>query len=125
MPRHKAAINCTVLPWASAKADNKEKRFLQLGNSLLFNEQFHHLSAGAKHLYICMMMESGGHRDFLFPQSAAKKYGIAPASFWRYVAELADAKFIRVQSMKNLRQKNEYAFSSEWKIATEREKETR
>ena len=115
MPRRKAAENCTVLPWLSGKPDNREKRFLQVGNTLLFVSSFQSLSAGAKHLYLCMAMESGGRRDFVFPHAAAKKYGFAARSFDRYVAELVRAGFLECASMKNLRQPNKYRFSLQWK----------
>lgn len=62
-----------------------------------------------------MAMESGGRRQFVFPLTAAKKYGIKRASFWRHVQELVDANFIIRHSMANLRQANEYEFSLLWK----------
>jgi hypothetical protein len=113
--RRKAAENCVVLPWVSARIDCKEGRFLQIGNSLLLSEQFKALSAGAKHLYICMTMESGGRRAFVFPLAAAKKYGVASTSFRRYIEELEAKGFIEVHSNANLRQKNDYLFSLTWK----------
>jgi len=79
--------------------------------------QFQTLSSGARVLYLCMALESGGNRDFLFPQSAAKKYGISPRSLWRYVTELEKAGFIERVSLKTLRAPNEYRFSLVWKEA--------
>ena len=105
----------TIKPWLSARADCKEGRFIQCGNSLLLSEEFQALTAGARFLYLCMTMESAGKRDFLFPLSAAKKYGIAKNSLTRQISELKEAGFIHVQSMANLRQPNEYSFSFEWK----------
>lgn len=105
----------TIKPWLSAHADCKEGRFIQCGNSLLLSPHFHELTAGAKFLYLCMCMESGGRRDFTFPLGAAKKYGIAKNSLTRQIAELKEAGFIQVQSMANLRQPNEYSFSFVWK----------
>lgn len=115
MPRRKAAQNCKILPWLSARADCSEGRFLQLGNSLLLSETFQKLSSGAQVLFLCMSMESGGRREFTFPLSAAKKYGLPPRSFRRYVEELKQRGFIEKQSMANLRQPNEYRFSLAWK----------
>lgn len=70
----------TIVPALSAKVDNKEKRFIQVGNSLLLSKQFHALSTGSRFLYFCMAMESGGRKNFILPQKDAKKYGIAPSS---------------------------------------------
>lgn len=115
MGRHKAAQNCVVLPWASAKPDCKEGRFIQIGNSLLLSMTFQELNVGAQHLYLCMLMESGGRKSFEFPLTTAKKYGIPSSSFRRYVDELHAANFIDVQSGANARMKNLYSFSLAWK----------
>lgn len=88
---------------------------MQIGNSLLLSDEYQALSAGAQHLYVCMMMESGGRKSFVFPLTAAKKYGIPSSSFRRYVDELHAAKFIDVQSGANAQLKNLYTFSLEWK----------
>ena len=104
-----------IPPWLSARLDNFEKRFIQVGNTLLFNRTFQSLKANTKHLYFCMAMESGGRRQFIFPQSAAKKYGITPSSLRRHVKELEEAGFLKVCSLQNLRQPNEYEFSLRWK----------
>lgn len=106
----------SISPWLSARPDNREGRFIQLGNSLLLSKDFQTLDVGARYLYFCMAMESGGRREFLFPESAAKKYGLAPSSFRRYLKELASRRLIRIESMKNLRQPNRYAFVSDWKL---------
>ncbi len=62
----------TIVPPLSANVDNKEKRFIQVGNSLLLSKQFHALSTGSRFLYLCMAMESGGRKDFILPQKDAK-----------------------------------------------------
>ncbi|MBE7002857.1 MAG: hypothetical protein E7425_01050 [Ruminococcaceae bacterium] len=116
MARKKAAERCAVPPWASAKADNREKRFVLIGNSLFFSEAFQALSAGAKHVYLCMALECGGRRDFVFPHAAAKKYGIPARSFDRYVAELEKAGFLTKSSGQNTRTPNEYQFCFSWKL---------
>lgn len=115
MARRRAARNCNILPWLSARADVSEGRFLQIGNSLLLSKPFQALSAGAQVLYLCMALESGGRREFIFPLTSAKKYGIAARSFRRYLTELVDMGFLEKQSMANLRQPNEYNFSFAWK----------
>lgn len=53
-----------IVPALSAKVDNKEKRFIQVGNSLLLSKQFHALSTGSRFLYFCMAMERGGKEEF-------------------------------------------------------------
>ena len=113
--RAKAAQNCKILPGLSAKSDCKEGRFLQVGNSLLFDEGFCSLPHGARLLYLCMTLECGGKRDFVFPLAAAKKYKFTEASFRRYVKLLVAAGFIEVQSNANLRKPNNYRFSFRWK----------
>lgn len=90
MGRRKA--HPTIVPWLSSKADNRERRFIQLGNSLLLSRQFHALGAGSRHLYCRMAMERGGRRTFLFPQAAAKKYSIAPSSLRKHISELERAR---------------------------------
>ena len=105
----------TMLPWMSAKADGREKRFLQVGNSLLLSKKFQSLGTGARLLYLCMAMESGGRRTFLLPRTAAKKYGVPSTSLRRYIKQLADGGFIKVTSNKNLRKPNVYEFSSAWR----------
>ena len=117
MARKKAAQNCNILPWLSARADCKEGRFIQIGNSLLLSDSFAELSAGARMLYFCMSLECGGKRVFTFPLTAAKKYGFAPATFRRHITELEAAKFISVNSGKCVRQANVYEFSFGWKQA--------
>ena len=94
---------------------NREKRFILVGDSLLFSDAFRELHVGAKYLYFCMAMESAGKRDFQFPTAAARKYGITPTSFWSYVHELENKHFIVCRSNKHLRQPNDYSFSDGWK----------
>lgn len=111
----KKRSGATLSAWLSARLDCKEGRFIQVGNSLLLSEQFQTLSAGAQLTYLCMTMESGGKREFTFPLTAAKKYGIAKRSLLRYVDELTKAEFITAQSGQCVRQPNLYAFSMGWK----------
>ena len=63
------------------------------------------------------MMESGGQRDFEFPQSKAEAYGFPTASFRRYLKELNESGFISFHSAKYMGAKNSYSFSKEWKDA--------
>lgn len=93
----------TIVPALSAKVDNKEKRFIQVGNSLLLSKQFHALSTGSRFLYFCMAMESGGRKNFILPQKDAKKYGIAPSSLRKHINKLEAARFrvYRVRTLDN------------------------
>lgn len=105
-----------IVPWLSANKDGKEGRFIQVGYSLLSDKRFNKLSPGARCLYFCMAIESGGNKEFTFPRSvASKKYGIAKTTFDRQKNELAKKGFISFQSGKNTREKNKYSFCYEWK----------
>lgn len=96
MGRRKAAQNCTILPWLSGKADGREGRFLQLGNSLLLDKRFHALSSGARYLYLCLSMEAGGKKTVQFSRgTTAKKYGIPKNSFTRQIEELVQNGFVQ------------------------------
>ena len=113
----KSKTKVELVPWMSARPDNVEKRFIQVGNSLLFNKEFQSLGAGSQMLYLCMSMESAGKRRFIFPQAAAKKYKITPSSLRRHVDELEAKGFIKVYSGKATREPNLYEFCYDWKIA--------
>ena len=106
----------TIVPALSAKVDNKEKRFIQVGNSLLLSKQFHALSTGSRFLYFCMAMESDGRKNFILSQKDAKKYGIAPSGLRKLINELKAARFIRVYSEKPTREPNRYEFCLSWKL---------
>jgi len=110
-----------LLPWLSARPDGKDGRFIQVGNSLLLSKRFQSLSRGAQHLYLCMAMESGGRREFIFPLSAAKKYGISPSGLRRYSSELTQFGFLSFVSMKSLRAPNVYRFSLPELFTTQKE----
>lgn len=94
MGRRKAAQNCEILPWLSGKTNNKEGRFIQVGNSLLLNETLKRLKPGAWKLYICMAMEAGGKNIFAFPHKSAVKYGISRSSFDNYAKDLINSGLI-------------------------------
>lgn len=109
----------SMLPWLTAKPPGEaEKRFIQIGNSLLLDSTFNRLSRGAQMLYLCMALESGGKSTFQMSKGAAKrKYGYAPTSFDRYRQELESDGFIRVVESETRGQyeANTYTFSAEWK----------
>jgi hypothetical protein len=112
----KNRVALQIVPALSAKVDNKEKRFIQVENSLLLSKQFHALSTGSRFLYFCMAMESGERKNFILPQKDAKKYGIAPSSLRKHINELEAARFIRVYSGKPTREPNRYEFCLSWKL---------
>lgn len=112
----KRKSRAAISPWLSARADGRDKRFIQVGNSLLLSPKLQALSAGSRWLYLCMTMESGGRRHFTFPLAAAKKYGIPSTSLRAQVRDLTAHGLLTVHSMRTLRQPNEYEFSLDWKL---------
>jgi len=113
--KHKSAKNAALLSWLSANADNREGRFIQIGNSLYLSKAFQSLTDGAKYTYQCMSMEAGGKRQFELPNSAFAKYGLPSRSCRRHIAELEEKGFIKKQSGQTARLPNLYEFSLEWK----------
>lgn len=109
----------SMLPWLTAKPPGEtEKRFIQIGNSLLLDSTFRSLSRGAQMLYLCMALESGGKSIFQLSKGAAKrKYGCAPTSFDRYRRELEVNGFVRIieSETRGQYEANTYAFSDTWK----------
>lgn len=102
-------------PWESAHGDNKEKRAIWVGNSLILSKALQALDYSTRWTYFSMCMEAAGNRRFQFTQSAAKKYGIKPATFRRAVNQLIEAGFIQRESGWNVRQPNDYMFAFGWK----------
>lgn len=116
MPRRRSGG--LLLPWLSARLDGKEGRFVQIGNSLLLDKRFQALSAGARQLYICIALESGGKQEVEFPHGAARKYGFASTSFDRYVKELQNHGFLEKVGAGNFWQyaPSVFRFSVSWKL---------
>ena len=119
-----------LLPYCTALSDGKEKRFLQLGNTLLLSSavkgEFEDggtkrkgsgLSSGAFHLYLCFIMEAGGSWEVEFPRRCAKKYGFPEATFDRHVKELCEKQFLtRVYTRdRDKWAPARYRFNLEWK----------
>lgn len=126
MGRRKTARHVQIRPWLSARHDCEEGRFIQVGNTLLLSRKdadskeenaFLNLSTGARFLYLCMAMESGGRPCVTFSHGAAKKYGIASSSFDRAIKSLIDAGFVTLEMDDDLAQfrANTYRFSNTWK----------
>lgn len=101
--------------WSSALPALNDKMFAQIGTSLLHHDNFRTLTAGAKHLYICMVAECMGKREFTFPLSTAKGYGISKNSLSRHISELEKEGFIVKQSGKTSREPNIFCFVYAWK----------
>lgn len=114
--KYKAKVE--LVPWLSARPDNVEKRFIQVGDTLLFHKAFRSLTVGSRYTYFCMAMECAGRRSFLFPQATAKKYKITPSSLRRHVDELEAKGFIKVYSGKITREPNRYEFCFDWKLTS-------
>ena len=110
-------IGGELRPWLSGRADNREGRFTQIGNTLLLDKRFQALSVGARWLYICLANESGGQREVKFPHGTARKYGIASSSFDRYIKELRETGFITLTGGMGYGrfEANVYRFSLDWK----------
>lgn len=115
MSRRKAAENCQILPWLSGNQNNREKRFLQIGNTLLFDEKYKTLRPAARQLYVCMAMEACGKSQFEFPHRAAKKYGFSGTSFDNYARELQQAGFIEKIKQEEQFAVARYQFTFAWK----------
>ena len=104
--------------WVTATLDGREGRFVQLGNTMLTgkNSKFKTLPAGAQMLYIDMVMEAGGKREFEFSLSSATKYGIAKGTFERNKKLLITNGFVEcIENNAHRWQKNKYRFSFCWR----------
>ena len=111
----KSAKKPILKPWASGRLDNEDKRFIQVGNSFLLSPKVQALKDSTRVLYDCMLDESGGQKEFTFPRTAAKKYGIAKNTLYRGIKELEENGFIKVRSGKHMQTESIIEFSLEWK----------
>lgn len=99
--------------WESRKADGIEKRYIRLGASKAAS--MIHLSDAAYRVFLCMMMESAGKREFEFPYSKYKAFA-GKHKFLRVKQELIEQGFIEeVENNSNRRLPNIYCFSERWK----------
>ena len=102
-------------PWVTAKPDGMEKRFIQIGDTLVYHPAWLALSAGAKVLYLYMCMESGGKNEFIIPQRVYGRFTDGKA-FRRAKKVLIDAGFIEIaHNGANTRTENIYRFCYGWK----------
>lgn len=102
-------------PWVTAKPDGMEKRFIQIGDTLVYHPAWLALSAGAKVLYLYMCMESGGKNEFKIPQRMYGRFTTKP-TFQKSKNELIRAGFIEIaHNGANTRTENIYRFCFDWK----------
>ena len=117
MPKYKS--NATLGPHLTARSQvgqDRERRFIQLGSSLLHNKNFQSLSSAAQHLYFCMCMDAGASSVFRFRRSDALRYGIAYSTFLRSKNELLAKHFIGIKSNGRwTRTASCYVFDLSWK----------
>ena len=117
MARRKAAKNCAVLPWASAKPDCREPKFIQLGVSLFESAAFQALTPAQRILYLCMIQDASGHQEFEFSKARFARYGFSSSTARAGIEALIEAGFIsRDYSGKIAREANRYRFSLAWKL---------
>ena len=111
-----ARVKKTPFPsWQTCKPDGVEQRYIRLGNSQLMHPAMLQLSDKAQIIYIHMLLESGGKKEFTFPRS---KYKLIAGNtvFQNVKEELIQHGFIRVkQNNANLRKANIYEFTNDWK----------
>ena len=100
--------------WQTTKDNGIENRYIRLG-SLLSHPAWMSLSDKAKVIYIHMLYEAGGKKEFTFPASKHKKL-CSKSVFQRVKDELTGAGFIlEKQNNANLRKANIYEFTDSWK----------
>ncbi len=114
MPKRKTGG--VMLPWLSARPDNREGRFLMVGNSFLLSTAVQGLSPGARFMFLAMALESAGKREFTFSRSTSQKFGLSETTAARYLKELSSSGFIEVVSCgRYARVPNVCRFSLKWK----------
>ena len=90
--------------------------FVQLSADLMQAPAFLKLSHATRWVYLAMIVEARGHRDFEFSLSTARRYGIESSTLRRTVNELVAARFICcTENGRFTRNANRYAFLFDWK----------
>lgn len=102
-------------PWQTRTDDGIEKRYVRLGNSQLLDEAFkrENLSHAAFRIYVNMLLEAGGKREFTFSH---RKYSriVSDGGFQSAKNELIEKGLIEVAEAYRTRS-NVYRFSEGWK----------
>ncbi|MBO5247509.1 MAG: tyrosine-type recombinase/integrase [Eubacterium sp.] len=83
-------------PWFTTRADGIEKRYIRLGVTLTSSEAFRDLSNSAVRIYLNMMMEAGGNKDFTFPCHKYINY-MSKQTFFTARTELVNHGFITIK----------------------------
>lgn len=103
--------------WQTRKPNGIEERFVRVGNSQLLHESTMGLTNAEFRLYIYMLNESGGKREFTMPRSKYKNF-LSPHGAQSAIYGLEKKGFIDiVEKNGNLRKANVYRFSTRWKDA--------
>lgn len=117
MPRRKS--HPTMCPYLTARSgigNDQEKRFIQIGTSLLHSPKFQKLSIAARYLYFCMAMDAAGKFGFSFSKCDSLRYGFSYSTFLRAKNDLIESGFIRItQNGRISRTPNRYVFVLTWK----------
>lgn len=101
--------------WQTLKEKGIEERYIRLGNSQLLHAAMIDLGDKAFRLYVYMLLESGGKKEFIFPRSKYKRLA-GNTVFQNAKEELIKKGFIAIkQNNANLRKPNVYQFSEDWK----------
>lgn len=102
-------------PWQSPAKDGIEKSFVRLGHEFLHDEEVERLPANAFRLFVYMLDEARGKKQFIFPESHYKDVMDGKA-FRRARRELEKAGLIRTVSHNaNTRKPAQYEFCNKWK----------
>ena len=117
-----------------ASCSGDKDRFGRVYDSMCKHQNYKNLSIGAKQFYTLCRVQSASvqgktclykhgeeykitytERDFVFPASHLKMYGIDRSNANRYFKELIEAGFIdKKESNKPIKKVNVYSFSSRW-----------
>ena len=102
-------------PWASAAPGGDERRFIQLGVSLLDHPKFIALKPGDQILYIRMKQHADPRPEFEMPRQVYAKFTDSKA-FANSLEHLVSAGFVEVVANNYcIRKPNVYRFSTRWK----------
>ena len=103
--------------WQTIKTNGIEERYIRLGNSQMLHESMQKLSHAEFRMYVYMLLESGGKREFQMPRSKYKRF-LSSHGAQSAISGLEKKGFIDiVEKNGNLRKANVYRFSTHWKDA--------
>ena len=103
--------------FGSGRTDGVEPHFLQIGVTLFEHPTFQSLTPTQRYLYLCMLHDAEGRREFVFPQARFKHFGLKNTAARDGIEALIQKGFIvRLFSGKVTREASGYAFSHAWKL---------